>query len=81
MLLVDGFGFWARSMDVENEGSGGIQNSKRKLDKTVLDNFSNLLKPHDGTRIKSSINLLKYLSENDSVKVSVHLPFLISKEL
>lgn len=45
------------------------ENPRRKLNKTVLDNFSNLVKPHEGVRIKSSVNLLKYLFENGSDKV------------
>lgn len=57
-------------MDVETANfEENKENSKRKLNKTVLDNFSNLVKPHEGVRIKSSVNLLKYLSENENDKV------------
>lgn len=62
------------SMEVESEKSventdNSSENSKRKLNKTILDNFSNLIKPHEGVRIKSSVNLLKYLSETSVEKV------------
>lgn len=58
------------NMEVETEKSGeNTESSKRKLNKTILDNFSNLIKPHEGVRIKSSVNLLRYLSETSLEKV------------
>lgn len=58
------------SMELETENSvENTENSKRKLNKTILDNFSNLVKPHEGVRIKGSVNLLRYLSENSLEKV------------
>lgn len=39
------------------------ENSKRKLDKTILDSFSNIIKPQEGVRLKNSLNLLRYLAE------------------
>lgn len=44
--------------------------SKRKLDKTVLDHFSNLLKPQENVRIKSSLILLRHLTTGGQEKVS-----------
>lgn len=59
------------SMEVETDKLvENTENSKRKLNKTILDNFSNLVKPHEGVRIKSSVNLLRYLSESSLEKVS-----------
>lgn len=58
-------------MDTNTEHSEEITDkSKRKLDKHILDNFTNLVKPNEGIRIKSSSNLLRYLSEHDE-KVSL----------
>lgn len=58
------------SMELETENSvENTENHKRKLNKTILDNFSNLVKPNEGVRIKGSVNLLRYLSENSLEKV------------
>lgn len=60
---------------------------KRKLVKTVLDNFSKLTNPHENVRVKSAANLLKYLVENHGteevrlyfyVKTIIILTFLIN---
>lgn len=38
----------------------------RKIEKTILDNFTNLVKPQEKIRIKSSVNLLRHLAQNES---------------
>lgn len=57
-------------MEVDTKNTENTVISNRKLNKTILDNFSNLIKPQEKIRIKSSLTLLKYLSENDAEKVS-----------
>ncbi|XP_066251995.1 myb-binding protein 1A [Euwallacea similis] len=51
-------------MEGTNDPNLNLENPKRKLGKTVLDNFSKLVNPHDRVRAKSAENLLKYLWEN-----------------
>ncbi|KAJ8985239.1 hypothetical protein NQ317_018268 [Molorchus minor] len=38
--------------------------STRKIEKTILDNFSNIISQNEKLRIKSSVNLLRHLAEN-----------------
>lgn len=58
------------SMEMDSEKT---ENSKRKLNKTILDSFSNLVKPHEGVRIKNSVNLLRYLCESNNEKVRISI--------
>ncbi|XP_018562752.1 myb-binding protein 1A-like protein [Anoplophora glabripennis] len=50
---------------VEEVNSNENEKSTRKIEKTILDNFSNLVKPQEKVRIRSSVNLIKYLVENE----------------
>lgn len=50
------------------------EHPKRKVDKTILDNFSKLVNPHEHVRVKSGANIVKYLFEN-SESGSVSLSF------
>lgn len=59
------------NMEEKNEFSERSANiSNRRINNTILDNFSNLVKPHEKIRMKSSLHLLKYLCEGDTEKVS-----------
>lgn len=40
--------------------------STRKIEKTILDNFTNLIKPQEKIRVKSSVNLLRHLVHNEN---------------
>lgn len=40
--------------------------STRKIEKTILDNFTNLVKPQEKIRVKSSVNLLRHLVHNEN---------------
>lgn len=40
--------------------------STRKIEKTILDNFTNLVKPQEKIRVKSSVNLLRHLVQNEN---------------
>ncbi|KAG5894715.1 hypothetical protein JTB14_006135 [Gonioctena quinquepunctata] len=50
---------------MENTNGDITEKEKRKLNKTVLDNFSSLTNPQEAVRLKSSVNLLKHLAGND----------------
>lgn len=56
-------------METMQENDENIKSSDKRINKTILDNFSNLIKPHEGIRIKSSVHLLKYLCGGDFEKV------------
>lgn len=45
-----------------------VETSKRKIEKTVLDNFSSLIKPQEAVRVKGGTNILKYLLENNNTE-------------
>ncbi|KAL1502634.1 hypothetical protein ABEB36_007748 [Hypothenemus hampei] len=63
--------------EVPNENH---ENSKRKLEKTILDNFSKLVNKHENVRVKSASNLLKYLVENDdSEKGEIELKYALKR--
>lgn len=72
------------NMEMELESVATPENaeqSKRKVDKTILDNFSKLVNPHDHVRVKSGANIVKYLFENSETgSVSLRLnSFTISR--
>lgn len=48
-------------------------NNKRKLQQTVLDNFSKLTYDQQNVRVKSGIALIKYLTEKKSDGQNVRL--------
>ncbi|XP_050302470.1 myb-binding protein 1A-like protein [Anthonomus grandis grandis] len=52
------------AMENPQNGIETEEKPKRKLQKTILDNFSKLSNPHENVRAKSAGNLLKYLVEN-----------------
>ncbi|KAJ8931338.1 hypothetical protein NQ314_015747 [Rhamnusium bicolor] len=56
-----------------------VEKPVRKLEKTVLDNFSNLVNPHEKVRVKSSINLLKHLVENQSAENENELKYALGR--
>ncbi|CAG9770830.1 unnamed protein product [Ceutorhynchus assimilis] len=60
-------------MDMEKQAESEIpveteEKPKKKLVRTVLDNFSKLSNPHENVRVKSAANLLKYLVENSATE-------------
>ncbi|KAJ8958482.1 hypothetical protein NQ318_002275 [Aromia moschata] len=50
-------------LNVEN-----VEKPARKFEKTILDHFTNVNNENEKIRIKSSVNLLKYLSKNENAE-------------
>ncbi|XP_066153812.1 myb-binding protein 1A [Euwallacea fornicatus] len=59
-------------MEGTNHPNLNLENPNRKLGKTILDNFSKLVNPHDHVRATSAGNLLKYLWENSETDEGIN---------